>query len=171
MGAGGSPPGGRRGGKARPAALTRRLALWMRGSTATAVIPRDGRAGTGFLRKAPTPGNPSIAPRARAPALVPRERATLPLRAVPLGPGRPALASGRPAIPVRRRIGGAPAEPVTGRVVSLTLTPTRVREDAAEAPPQSSGSTVLTGLTGSPPAHPPPPAPPPGPRREGPPPR
>src|SRR5882672_7388788 len=149
---------GRRRQEAPAAAPTRAIALSMRGSTATAVIPRDGRAGTGFLRKAPTPGNPSIAPRARAPALVPRERASLPLRAVPLGPGRPALASGRPAIPVRRRIGGAPAEPVTGRVVSLTLTPTRVREDAAEAPPQSSGSIVLTGLTVSAPNQPAPPS-------------
>src|SRR3989454_12817782 len=74
---------------------------------------------------------------------------------VPLGPGRSALASApaRPAVPTRRRIGGASAEPAPGRVVSLTLTPTRVREEPAEAP-RSSGSLVLTGLTVSPPVQP-----------------
>ncbi len=143
--------------EAPAAAPTSTIALSMRGSSATAVIPRDGRAGggTGFVRKAPTPGNRSIEPRARAPLVVPRERASLPLRAVPLGPGRPALASApaRPAVPTRRRVVGAPVEPASGRVVSLTLTPTRVRDEPAEAP-QSSGSLVLTGLTLSPPVQP-----------------
>jgi len=134
--------GGRRH-DAPAAAPTSTIALSMRGSSATAVIPRDGRArgGTGFARKASTPAGRSIEPRARAPLVVPRERARLPIRAVPLGPA---------TAPTRRRIVNAPAEPAPGRVVSLTLTPTRVREEPAEAP-RSSGSIVLTGLTVSPP--------------------
>src|SRR5467141_376347 len=115
------------------AAPTSTIALSMRGSSATAVIPRDGRArgGAGFARKASTPASRPIEPRARS----------LPIQAVPLGPA---------TAPIRRRIVNAPAEPAPGRVVSLTLTPTRVREEPAEAP-RSSGSIVLTGLTVSPP--------------------
>src|SRR5438876_1135847 len=151
--------GQRADGGGAPAAPSRTIALSMRGSSATAVIPRDGRAGggggTGFARKTPTARNPPIEPRARAPLVLPRERASLPIRAVPLGPGRSALASApaRPAVPTRRRIGGASAEPAPGRVVSLTLTPTRAQEEPAEAP-RSSGSLVLTGLTVSPPVQP-----------------
>jgi len=150
---------GRRPDGEPAAAPSRTIALSMRGSSATAAIPRDGRAGggggTGFERKTPTAGTPPIEPRARAPLVLPRERASLPIRAVPLGPGRPVLASApaRPAIPTRRRMVSASAEPAPGRVVSLTLTPTRVREEPAEAP-RSSGSLVLTGLTVSPPAQP-----------------
>ncbi len=132
--------------QAPPAAPTRTIALSMRGSSAAALIPRDGRApapgGTGFVRK-------PIEPRARAPLVLPRERASLPIRAVPLGPGAPA----RPADPVRRRLVSAPAEPSPGRMVSLTLSPTRVREEPAAAP-RSSGSLVLTGLTVPPPVQP-----------------
>jgi hypothetical protein len=139
---------------------TRTIALSMRGSSATAVIPRDGRAGggAGFVRKAPTPGSRPIEPRARAPLVLPRERASLPFRAVPLGLGRSALASApaRPEVPTRRRSVSAPAGPAPGRVVSLTLTPTRVREEPAAAP-GSSGSLVLTGLTVSSPVQPAPP--------------
>jgi hypothetical protein len=155
--------GGRRSHETPAAAPTRTIALSMRGSSATAVIPRDGKAGggggTGFVRKSPGPGNRPIEPRARAPLVPPRERASLPIRAVPLGPGRSALASApaRPAVPTRRRSVSAPAEPAPGRVVSLTLTPTRVREEPAEAP-RSSGSLVLTGLTVSPPVQPAPPS-------------
>ena len=141
--------GQRADGGGAPAAPSRTIALSMRGSSATAVIPRDGRAGggggTGFARKTPTARNPPIEPRARAPLVLPRERASLPIRAVPLGPGR--------AVPARRRIVSAPAEPAPGRVVSLTLTPTRMQEEPAEAP-RSSGSLVLTGLTVSPPVQP-----------------
>src|SRR2546428_6239979 len=148
---------GRRPDEERAAAPSRTIALSMRGSSATAVIPRDGRAGggTGFGRKTSTAGNPPIEPRARAPLVLPRERASLPIRAVPLGPGRSVLASApaRPAVPTRRRIEGASADPAAGRVVSLTLTPTRVQEEHAEAP-RSSGSLVLTGLTVSPPVQP-----------------
>src|SRR5712691_3415556 len=138
--------GGRRH-DAPAAAPTSTIALSMRGSSATPVIPRDGRArgGTGFARKASTPASRPIEPRARAPLVLPRERASLSIRAVPLGPGR--------AVPARRRIVSAPAEPAPGRVVSLTLTPTRVQEEPAEAP-RSSGSLVLTGLTVSPPVQP-----------------
>ena len=141
-----------------PAAVpTSTIALSMRGSSATAVIPRDGKAGvgTGFVRKAPTLGNRPIEPRARGPLVLPRAGASLPIRAVPLGPGRSALASApaRPAVPTRRRIVTASAEPAPGRVVSLTLTPTRVREEPAEAP-RRSGSLVLTGLTVPPPVQP-----------------
>ncbi len=116
----------------------------MRGSSATAVIPRDGRAagGTGFVHK-------PIEPRARAPLLLPRGRGSLPIRAVPLGPSAPV----RPAVPIRRRLASASAEPASGRVVRLTLTPTRVPEDPADAP-RSGGSLVLTGLTVSPPVQP-----------------
>jgi hypothetical protein len=152
---------GRRSGGEPTAAPTRTIALSMRGSSATAVIPRDGRArgGTGFSRNASTPASRPIEPRARAPLVLPRERASLPIRAVPLGPGRSVLASApaRPAVPARRRIARAPAEPGPSRVVSLTLTPTRMREEPAEAP-RSSGSLVLTGLTVSPPAQPAPPS-------------
>ena len=150
---------GRRPDGEPTAAPTRTIALSMRGSSATAVIPRDGRAGggTGFVPKAPTPRNPPIEPRTRVPVVLPREPAGLPIRAVPLGPGR--------AVPARRRIVSAPAAPAPGRVVSLTLTPTRVREGPAEAPP-SSGSLVLTGLTVSPPAQPAPPSRTVGSRRE-----
>jgi len=148
---------GRRPDGEPAAAPTRTIALSMRGSSATAVIPRDGRAagGTGFGRKTSTSPNPPIEPRARAPLVLPRERASLPIRAVPLGPGRSVLASSpaRPAVPTRRRIGGASGEPASGRVVSLTLTPTRAQEETAEAP-RSSGSLVLTGLTVSPPVQP-----------------
>src|SRR5207302_1339739 len=138
---------GQRPGEERAAAPSRTVALSMRGSSATAVIPRDGRAGggTGFARKTPTAGTPPIEPRARAPLVLPREQASLPIRAVPLGPGQ--------AVPARRRIVSAPAAPAPGRVVSLTLTPTRVREEPAGAP-RSSGSLVLTGLTVSPPPQP-----------------
>jgi len=137
---------GRRPDGEPAAAPTRTIALSMRGSSATAAIPRDGRAGggTGFARKTPTARNPPIEPRARAPLVLPREP-SLPIRAVPLGPGQ--------AVPARRRIVSAPAAPAPGRVVSLTLTPTRVREEPAEAP-RSSGSLVLTGLTVSPPVQP-----------------
>jgi len=125
------------------AAPTSTIALSMRGSSATPVIPRDGRArsGTGFARKASTPASRPIEPRARAPLVLPRERASLPIRAVPLEPA---------TAPTRRRIVNVPTEPAPGRVVSLRLTPTRVREQPAETP-QSSGSIVLTGLTVSPP--------------------
>ena len=137
--------------EAPAAAPTSTIALSMRGSSATAVIPRDGRArsGTGFVRKAPTPGTRPIEPRARAPLVLPRERASVPMRAVPLGPG---------TVPMRRRIVSAPAAPAPGRVVSLTLTPTRLREQPPETSP-SSGSLVLTGLTVSLPVQPPPPPP------------
>ncbi len=148
---------------------TRTIALSMRGSSATSVIPRNGRAGsgTGFARKAPAPGNRPIAPRARAPLEQPRERASLPVRAVPLGPGRAVLASAplRPAVPTRRRMVSAPAQPASGRVVSLTLTPTRVPDEPVEAP-RNSGSVVLTGLTVSPPPQPAAPARTPVSRRE-----
>src|SRR5437016_7855 len=127
-----------------PAAPSRTLALSMRGSSATPVIPRDARAagGTGFVRK-------PIEPRARAPLLLPRGRGSLPIRAVPLGQSAPV----RPAVPIRRRLASAPAEPASGRVVSLTLTPTRVPEEPADAP-RSGGSLVLTGLTVPPPVQP-----------------
>ena len=136
--------GGRRpDGEAPAATPSRTLALSMRGSPATALIPRDGRAGGGtrFVRKTPTSPNPPIEPRTRVPVVLPREPAGLPIRAVPLGPGR--------AVPARRRIVSTPAEPAPGRIVSLTLTPTRVREEPVDAP-QTSGSLVLTGLTVSP---------------------
>jgi hypothetical protein len=134
---------GRRTDEEPTAAPTRTIALSMRGSSATAVIPRDGRAGggTGFGRKTSTAANPPIEPRARARLVLPGERASLPIRAVPLRSGQ--------AVPARRRIVSAPAAPAPGRVVSLTLTPTRVREEPADAP-RSSGSLVLTGLTVSP---------------------
>ena len=95
------------------AAPTSTIALSMRGSSAAALIPRDGRArrGTGFTRKASTPASRPIEPRARAPRIV-----------------------------------NAPANPTPGRVVSLTLTPTRLREEPADAP-RTSSSIVLTGLT------------------------
>ncbi len=127
-----------------PPAPSRTIALSMRGSSATALIPRDGRAagGTGFVRK-------PIEPRARAPRVLPRERASLAIRAVPLGTSAPA----RPAVPTRRRLVSAPAEAAPSRMVSLTLTPTRLREEPAEAP-RSSGSLVLTGVTVSPPVQP-----------------
>ena len=95
------------------AAPTSTIALSMRGSSAAALIPRDGRArrGTGFTRKASTPASRPIEPRTRAPRIV-----------------------------------NAPANPTPGRVVSLTLTPTRLREEPADAP-RTSSSIVLTGLT------------------------
>src|SRR5438445_11871800 len=145
MGHGRFHHGGQGPDEDRAAARGRAIALSVRAWPATAAIPRGGRAGggggTGFARKTPTARNPPIEPRARAPLVLPRERASLPIRAVPLGPGRSALASApaRPAVPTRRRIGAASAEPAPGRVVSLTLTPTRVREEPAEAP-RSSGS-------------------------------
>src|SRR5437899_9482749 len=114
--------------QAPPAAPSRTIALSMRGSSATALIPRDGRAagGTGFVRK-------PIEPRARAPFVLPRERSSLAIRAVPLGPSAPA----RPAVPTRRRLVSAPAEAAPSRMASLTLTPTRLREEPAEAPRSS----------------------------------
>src|SRR6266542_6937098 len=70
---------GRRPDEAPTAAPSRTIALSMRGSSATAVIPRDGRAGgeVGFVRKPPTPVTRAIQPRGRAPLLLPRERASL----------------------------------------------------------------------------------------------
>ena len=139
---------GRRPDAAPAAASSRTLALSMRGSSAS-VIPRDG--------KASTPRNRPIQPRARDPVLPPRGQVSLAIRAMPLGPGRsgPASAAVRPADPTRRRTVNASAEPVPlqGRVVSLTLTPTRVREEPVETP-RSSGSLALTGLTVSPPVQP-----------------
>src|SRR2546430_12730607 len=92
------------------AAPTRTIALSMRASSATAAIPRDGRAGggggTGFARKTPTAGTPPIEPRARAPLVLPRERASLSIRAAPLGPGR--------AVPPPRPLVSAPAQPHPG---------------------------------------------------------
>src|SRR5205807_1893656 len=68
---------GRRPDGEPTAAPTRTIALSMRGSSATAAIPRDGRAGggggTGVARKTPTAGTPPIEPRARAPLVLPRE--------------------------------------------------------------------------------------------------
>jgi len=130
---------GRRVPEAPAAEPTHTLALALRGSSATAVLPRDGRragSGTGFVRKAPTPDNRPIEPRARA--------------------GRSVLASApaRPTVPARRRIVSAPAEPAPGRAVSLTLTPTPVREEAPDEAPGRNGSLVLTGLTVSRPAQP-----------------
>ena len=132
---------GRRPDEAPAAAPSRTLALSMRGSSAAAVIPRDGRAG----------GRGGFEP-----------------RAAPLGPGRSVIASApvRPAVPTLRRSVSAPAQPAPGRVVSLTLTPTRLREEPAEAP--SRGSLVLTGLTVSPPIQPEPPSRALGARREAP---
>ena len=139
---------GRRPDEAPAAAPTRTLALSMRGSSAAAVIPRDGRAG----------GRGAFEPRARAPRSIPPGQTGLPIRAAPLGPGRSVIASApvRPAVPTLRRSVSAPAQPAPGRVVSLTLTPTRLREEPAEAP--SRGSLVLTGLTVSPPIQPEPPS-------------
>jgi Domain of unknown function (DUF4384) len=151
---------GRRPDEAPAAAPSRTIALSMRGSSAAAAIPRDGRAGRGggFVRQAPSPANRPIEPRARAPVTLPREPTRLPIRAVPLGLGGSALASVpvRPAVPTLRRGVNAPAQPAPGRVVSLTLTPTRLREEPVAAP--SSGSLVLTGLTVSPPVQPAPPS-------------
>ena len=137
---------GRRPDEAPAAAPGRTLALSMRGSSAASVIPRDGRAagGPGVVRKRSPPVDQPIEPRARATLLLPRGRASLPIRAVPLGPAR---------VPIRRRVVSAPAEPGPGRVVSLTLTPTRLREEPAEAS-RNSGSLALTGLTVSPPVQP-----------------
>jgi len=140
---------GRRPDAAPAAASSRTLALSMRGSSAT-VIPQDGRA----AGQSPSGLNRPIQPRARDPVLLPRGQASLAIRAVPLGPGRSRRASAavRPADAIGRRTVSAPAEPVSGqgRVVSLTLTPTRVREEPVEAP-RGSGSLALTGLTVSPP--------------------
>ncbi|PYO98751.1 MAG: hypothetical protein DMD60_03455 [Gemmatimonadetes bacterium] len=135
---------GRRLDEAPAAPPSRTIALSMRGSSAAALIPRDGRAG----------GKGAFEPRARAPRPIPPGPTSLPIRAAPLGPGRSTLASApvRPAVPTLRRRVSAPAQPVPGRVVSLTLTPTRLREEPAEAP--SGGSLVLTGLTVSPPVPP-----------------
>ena len=143
---------GRRPDAAPAAAPSRTLALSMRGSSA-GVIPRDGRA----AGRSPTGLNRPIQPRGRDPVLLPRGQASLAIRAVPLGLGRSRRPSAavRPADATRRRTVSAPAEPVPGqgRVVSLTLTPTRVREEPVEAP-RSSGSLALTGLTVSPPVQP-----------------
>ena len=143
---------GRRPDAAPAAAPSRTLALSMRGSSA-GVIPRDGRA----AGRSPTGLNRPIQPRGRDPVLLPRGQASLAIRAVPLGLGRSRRPSAavRPADATRRRTVSAPAEPVPGqgRVVSLTLTPTRVREEPVEAP-RSSGSLALTGLTVAPPVQP-----------------
>src|SRR5256885_16590009 len=134
IGDGRFPHRGRRPDEERAAAPSRTIALSMRGSSATAVIPRDGRAGggggTGFARKTPTPGNPPIEPRARAPLVVPPERAGLPIRAVPLGPGRGGLARpARPPGPTRRRRARAPAAPAPRRGGGLTPRPTHVQAE------------------------------------------
>src|SRR2546430_10263836 len=48
----------------------------------------------------------------------------------------------RPAVPTRRRIEGASADPAAGRVVSLTLTPTRVRSEEHTSELQSQSNLV-----------------------------
>jgi len=147
---------GRPPDQAPPAAPSRTIALALPGS-GTGIIPRDGKAGggTGVVRTRPTPANPPIEPRARAPLVLPRGRTILPIHAVPLGPGRSTFAgaSTRPAVPVRRRNVSAPAEPAPARMVSLTLTPTRLREEPTEAP-GSGGTFALSGLTALPPLQP-----------------
>jgi uncharacterized protein DUF4384 len=138
----------RRGRDEAPAAAapSRTIALSMRGASRTAVIPRNGRSSTA--------ANPPIGPRARAPLARPPERASLPIRAVPLGLGSPAVARApaRPAVPTRRRTVSAPVDRAPRQVVRLTLTPTRVREDRPPSdPPSGSGSLVLPGVTVTPP--------------------
>jgi hypothetical protein len=144
---------GRARHEAPAAAPSRTIALSMRQPSRAGVIPRNGRVGDGrgFARRSSTPVGPPIEPRARTP---------LPIRAVPLGPGRPAVAStpARPAVPTRRRSVSVATEPASMQVVRLTLTPTRVREEPT-ATSSGTGSVVLTGLTVTPPA-PPAPAPP-----------
>ncbi len=141
-----------RSGGEPAAAPTRTIALSMRRSSGTPLIPRDGRTPGAFVRKAPSTGQP-LQPRPRAPAVLPRERAGLPLRAIPLTSGRPAVAHApaAPVVPFRRRTVSAPAEPAATQVVRLTLTPTAAREEP-DAAPRSTGTITLTGLTVTPPA-------------------
>ena len=122
---------------------TRVLALSMGGSPGSAVIPQNGRAPVApggphtpgrFVRKDSAPMIPTIGtrPRGRAPV------------AIPLGPGRPAVA--RPpaaAVATRRRV-SATIGSARLQVVRLTLSPT-ARDEPAAVP--NTGSTVLTGLT------------------------
>ena len=137
-----------------PAApVTRTIALAMRAPSSASLIPRDGRSATrqGFVRKATTL-RPSPA---HDPSIGARTRASPPIRVVPIGPGRPAIAHA-PAVPsMRRRVGAAPAAPAAAeapvQVVRLALSPTRVREEP-ESAPGSAQSIALTGLTVTPPA-------------------
>jgi hypothetical protein len=134
---------GRAGGGAGAAPASTTIALSMRGSASTAVIPRNGRTAGRFVRKGAA-SIPPIEPRARA--------GGVPIRAIPLAPGRPAVAraAAQPAVPTRRRFVGAPTEPAPTQVVRLTLTPTAVRDEPEEAPSRT-GTIALTGLTVMPP--------------------
>ena len=118
------------------------IALSMRGSLSASPIPRSGRPG----------GGASARPRARA-AEMPRARTDAPWRALPLAPGRRAVAHApaAPPVPVRRRMIDAPAEAAPAGAVELALT--------GAAPPAEpdrtsrySGTITLTGLTVTPPA-------------------
>lgn len=134
----------RAGGETAAAPPTSTIALSMRGSASTAVIPQNGRAAGGFVRKAPA-SSPPIEPRARA--------AGASIRPIPLTPGRPvvARAPAPPAVPARRRIISAPADPTPTQVVRLALTSTPVQDETDEAP-RRTGTIALTGLTVTPPA-------------------
>src|SRR6266536_2428632 len=139
------------GGAATP---TSTIALSMRGSSGTPLIPRNGRSSGGFVRKAAIASQPLL-PRERTPVVVTHERAGIPLRVTPLGPGRPAVAhaAAAPTIPVHRRILSASDDPAATQVVRPTLTSTAVR-DEPEAASRTGGSITLTGLTVTPPPAP-----------------
>jgi len=141
--------------EAPAAAPTSTIALSMRGSSATAVIPRDGRAGGGLgscaRRRLPATGRSNRARERRS--LFPRTGESAAASGA-LGPGRPALASARHD----RGPNPAPRRGRAGRAgVRSGSQPDAHTHTCAEEPaevPQSSGSLVLTGLTVSPPVQP-----------------
>src|SRR2546426_521233 len=132
---------GQRPDEERAAAPSRTIALSMRASSATAVIPRDGRAGggggTGFARKTPTARNPPIEPRARAPLVLPREP-SLPIRAVPLRPGQ-AREGGLAGAGSGSRGGGEAAAPTTSRTQGIALPPALFYGAQARVPATRTG--------------------------------
>jgi Domain of unknown function (DUF4384) len=126
---------GRSTGAAAPA-TTSTIALTVRGSSGRPLIPQNGRASGGFVRRPTASATPPPEPRGRGPAATP----------VPLGPGRPAIAHAAAPrdVPARRRVMGAVTEAPAPQTVRLTLSPT-ARDDPE--PARATSSVVLTGLT------------------------
>src|SRR5207245_41094 len=136
---------GRRPDGEPTAAPTRTIALSMRGSSATAAIPRDGRAGggggTGFARKTPTPRNPPIEPRPPAQPALRSRRAGSQRDVLTVQVSAPAMARerGLAVAGSGSRAGGEAAAPATGRTQGIALPPALFYGAQARVPATRTG--------------------------------
>ncbi|HVH67746.1 MAG TPA: DUF4384 domain-containing protein [Gemmatimonadales bacterium] len=136
---------GRANGAPAPA-TTSTIALAMRTPSGRPIIPQNGRAPTGFVRKNSAPVRPPVGPRSRKPiAARPGSGAVVPI--IALRPGRAPVAHETRSrdVATRRRYTSAPPEAAAPQTARLTLSPTAVRDEPERAP--STGTVVLTGVT------------------------